>query len=158
MNNSENKLAWSWSQEESHQYKVQCRSAQRSQAKNLVLINTWDRSPISAKPWKFSAVGKDAVEWESSNRMMKHKNGVTSKAFEARLHAGRHVLITRKISVLALNADLETIKIEQELRHCFLWGKEGAKKGVYPKGKWEQKENTCKERYRWYWSWPTTFQ
>lgn len=45
---------------------------------------------------------------------MKHKNDVTSKRLEARIPVGRCLLITRKISVLFLNADLEAIKIDGE--------------------------------------------
>lgn len=45
---------------------------------------------------------------------MKHKNDATSKRLEARIPVGRYLLITRKISVLFLNADLETIKIDGE--------------------------------------------
>lgn len=58
----------------------------------------------------------DAVESESreSERRTRHKNDVTSKVLETRLHAGKHILIKIKISILFLDANLETIKIEGE--------------------------------------------
>lgn len=46
---------------------------------------------------------------------MRHKKDVTSKVLEARLHAGRHILIERKISIVFLDANLETIKMEGEI-------------------------------------------
>lgn len=53
----------------------------------------------------------DAVE---SERRTRHKNDVTSKVLETRLHASKHILIKIKISILFLDANLETIKIEGE--------------------------------------------
>lgn len=46
---------------------------------------------------------------------MRHKKDVTSKVLEARLHAGRHILIERKLSILFLDANLETIKMEGKI-------------------------------------------
>lgn len=57
----------------------------------------------------------DAVKSESRERKMRHKNDVTSKVLKARLHTGRHILMKRKMSILFLSANLETIKVECEV-------------------------------------------
>jgi len=58
---------------------------------------------------------RDAVESESRERQMRHKNYVTSKVLEASLHVGIHILSERKTPILFVDAYLETINIEGEV-------------------------------------------